>query len=84
VFANAQAAAVPAALLTHPSGGTLGGQIGYNYQAGAVVVGVETDLSWTNIEGSDARVGGPVGVVGFAPLAISATRQISDCDISGR
>ncbi|MDI4655787.1 outer membrane protein [Xanthobacter autotrophicus] len=34
------------------SGFFVGGQIGYNYQfANNVVVGVETDLQWTNIEG---------------------------------
>jgi outer membrane immunogenic protein len=27
-----------------------GGQIGYNWQAGAIVFGAEADLSWTNIE----------------------------------
>jgi outer membrane immunogenic protein len=29
-----------------------GGTLGYNYQLGAWLVGVETDLSWTNIYGS--------------------------------
>jgi len=34
------------------SGFLVGGQIGYNYQfANNVVLGVETDLQWTNIEG---------------------------------
>jgi outer membrane immunogenic protein len=54
---NAQVAAVPPALRTHPIGGLLGAQIGYNYQAGAWVPGVETDLSWTNIDGTDTQTG---------------------------
>jgi outer membrane immunogenic protein len=74
VLTNAQVAAVPPALLTHPTGGLLGGQIGYNYQVGSMVVGLEADLSWTSIEGSDSR-GGPVPIVGFSPdtVASSAT-----------
>src|SRR5271166_870016 len=67
VLSNTQVAAVPPALFTHPSGGMLGAQAGYNYQAGAWVVGVETDLSWTNINGTDTQIGGPAAVVGFSP-----------------
>jgi outer membrane autotransporter protein len=36
----------------HPSGALAGGTIGYNYQAGKYVFGVEADDSWTNYRGS--------------------------------
>jgi outer membrane immunogenic protein len=34
------------------SGGLVGGTVGYNYQVGQAVFGVEGDLDWTNINGS--------------------------------
>ena len=34
------------------SGGLIGGTIGYNYQMGQTVVGLEGDLDWSNIRGS--------------------------------
>src|SRR5665213_4299792 len=40
------------------SGGLLGGQLGYNWQTGPIVLGVETDADWTNIKGSAAGSGG--------------------------
>jgi outer membrane immunogenic protein len=40
------------------SGGLIGGTIGYNYQAGGAVFGLEADLDWARIRGSDAC---PVG-----------------------
>jgi len=40
------------------SGGLLGGQLGYNWQTGSVVLGIETDADWTNIKGSTAGLGG--------------------------
>ena len=33
-------------------GALLGGQLGYNWQLGSVVFGVETDADWTNLTGS--------------------------------
>jgi outer membrane immunogenic protein len=33
-----------------PSGGLLGGQIGYNWQNGQFVFGVETDMQWSNAD----------------------------------
>jgi outer membrane immunogenic protein len=36
------------------SGGTAGGTIGYNWQTGTFVFGLEGDLSWANITGSTA------------------------------
>jgi outer membrane immunogenic protein len=40
------------------TGGLLGGQLGYNWQTGPVVLGIETDADWANISGSSAGVGG--------------------------
>ena len=34
------------------SGGILGGTLGYNYQMGQTVFGVEGDIDWSNIRGS--------------------------------
>ncbi len=34
------------------SGGLIGGTVGYNYQWGQAVLGVEGDIDWTNIKGS--------------------------------
>ena len=36
----------------HPSGVLLGGTVGYNYQIGRYVLGIEADDSWTNYRGS--------------------------------
>ena len=44
--------AIPGQLNTRPSGFIGGGQIGYNWQAGLFVWGVETDFQWANITGS--------------------------------
>jgi outer membrane immunogenic protein len=34
------------------SGGMVGGTLGYNWQTGPVVFGLETDLDWSNVRGS--------------------------------
>ena len=34
------------------SGGLVGGQLGYNWQTGPFVLGLESDLDWTNLSGS--------------------------------
>ncbi|HEX2539357.1 MAG TPA: porin family protein, partial [Pseudolabrys sp.] len=34
------------------SGGVVGGQLGYNWQTGPFVLGLESDLDWTNLSGS--------------------------------
>lgn len=39
------------------SGGTLGGQIGYNWQTGPMVLGLETDMNWINAKGSSSAGG---------------------------
>jgi outer membrane immunogenic protein len=43
------------------SGGLFGGQLGYNWQSGQAVFGIETDLQWSGIDGS--------GVVGAVPVS---------------
>jgi len=51
----AAVAAVPGGFDTHPSGFIGGGQIGYNYQMGWFVWGVEADFSGADINGSDSK-----------------------------
>ncbi len=36
------------------SGGLVGGTVGYNWQAGQTVFGVEGDVDWSGVKGSDA------------------------------
>lgn len=38
------------------SGGLVGGTIGYNFQMNQVVFGLEADLDWTNIRGSNSSL----------------------------
>jgi outer membrane immunogenic protein len=40
------------------SGGLIGGQLGYNWQTGNAVLGIETDADWMNVKGSTAGSGG--------------------------
>jgi outer membrane immunogenic protein len=46
-----------------------GGQLGYNWQAGALVWGIETDFDGTHISGSATRVSNNP-VIGFPPLSV--------------
>jgi outer membrane immunogenic protein len=41
-------------------GWLLGGTVGYNWQAGQTVFGVEGDLSWANMNGSGGSASGPI------------------------
>jgi outer membrane immunogenic protein len=53
---SAAAAAVPRGFdKTHPSGFIGGGQIGYNYQMGWFVWGIEADFSGADISGSNSK-----------------------------
>jgi outer membrane immunogenic protein len=45
-------ATLPGQFDIHPNGFIGGGQIGYNYQTGAVVVGLETDFQGANLRGN--------------------------------
>ncbi len=40
------------------SGGLLGGQLGYNWQSGRLVLGLESDADWANLSGATAGLGG--------------------------
>jgi outer membrane immunogenic protein len=39
------------------SGGMIGGTVGYNWQTGPWVLGVEGDLDWASVKGSTAAIG---------------------------
>jgi outer membrane immunogenic protein len=41
------------------SGGLIGGTVGYNYQWGLAVLGVEGDIDWTNLKGSTSAFCAP-------------------------
>ena len=41
----------------HPNGFTGGGQVGYNYQFGSLVAGLETDLSYAGFDKTDSATG---------------------------
>ena len=41
-----------------PDGFLIGGHAGYNYQMGALVTGVEADLEWADLNGSDSSTAG--------------------------
>ena len=49
------------------SGALLGGQLGYNLQMGAAVLGIETDADWMNVKGSTAGLGGVCAADGGGP-----------------
>ena len=55
-FATSSVPAIGAVGAQHinASGGTFGGEAGYNWQVGSVVLGVETDFSWFGLKGTTA------------------------------
>src|SRR6185295_19010476 len=40
-----------------PKGGLFGGTLGYNYQVGSIVYGIEGDFDWADIKGNVACIG---------------------------
>jgi outer membrane immunogenic protein len=44
------------------SGGVFGGQLGYNWQNGQAVFGIETDIQWSGIDGTSTVAGSAVTV----------------------
>lgn len=56
--------AVPGSLNTHPRGGFVGAQIGYNWQSGFIVYGLEADMQYSDIKGSASQT------LSLAPLNI--------------
>ncbi len=58
------------------AGGVAGGTLGYNYQIGQWVLGLETDLDWANIEGTNST---PVTIGGVAGnVAVTSRLQWLD------
>jgi outer membrane immunogenic protein len=47
------------------NGAVIGGTLGYNFQTGAAVFGIETDLSWASIKGSTVGTGTAPGCISF-------------------
>jgi len=75
---------VPAATFTtflsegchNATGGTIGGQIGYRWQAANWVFGVEGQGNWANFKGSNLNLlNGTVIVAGTTPVAVGPTDQ---------
>ena len=44
----------PRRLSTSPKGWLVGGTLGYNYQIGSWVCGIEGDFDWVDLKGTDA------------------------------
>jgi outer membrane immunogenic protein len=65
------------------SGGMVGGTIGYNWQHGSWVLGLEGDLDWANISSSGTSILCPAGCASENTLALRAagwaTRSIAGC-----
>ena len=64
------------------SGGVVGGTLGYNYQMGQAVFGIEGDIDWSNIRGSAALRGTTAipATIGSAPCAaVSVMRPAISC-----
>jgi outer membrane immunogenic protein len=74
-FSNALAAGLPSSFSNKPSGFIGGGEIGYNWQAGQWVYGLETDFSGSSVSGSSAfsssvtPAGFPANTVNVSALA---------------
>jgi outer membrane immunogenic protein len=76
IFNLLPAGVAPGSVDLNPKGGLFGGQIGYNWQAGVWVLGLEADLDWADIKSSGAAVG-PVFVLrGLDSIAGTATQKI--------
>jgi outer membrane immunogenic protein len=72
--AAAAAGAIPTAFNVGGSSWLAGGQAGCNYQAASWVLGIETDFSGTNLNGSETiATNGPL----FFPLASSVSQDMS-------
>ncbi len=79
-FGPAAVAAVPGNFDTHPSGFIGGGQIGYNWQTGQVVWGVEADFQGASINGSGSQTvtAVPAGFPGSTvTIAGSASQKLN-------
>jgi len=63
------------ALFKGPTGAVIGGQLGYNYQTGNFLVGVEGDLYWAGLSGK-RTFGGPVFTHGAVDWAGSLRARV--------
>ena len=59
----------PTSFSTDLQGFIGGGQLGYNFQTGNIVLGIEADISGTSIDGSDSKSPPPVRFPGFPEFA---------------
>ena len=79
---RASVAAIPPVFATNPKGGIAGGQIGFNYQAGAWLVGLEADLAWSGMKGTNAQTGlafvGPPLPTATISAAAAADQRLND------
>ncbi len=77
-IATGMASSVPTSVLTDPHGGFGGAQLGYNWQWGWAVAGIETDLQGADIKGSNSATGVGVGLLNlpFGPPGDSQFRSI--------
>ena len=74
-FGGALAAgALPSAYGVNPRGVVGGGQIGYNWQAGMWVFGVEADFQGSDVRGSVTI--NTTGFPGFVPITATATEKL--------
>jgi outer membrane immunogenic protein len=76
-FSNALAAALPASFNNKPAGFIGGGEIGYNWQAGQWVYGLETDISGASISGSSS-FSGSATPVGFPANTVNVSATASE------
>ena len=62
-LATAMSGAVPTSIVTDPHGFIGGAQLGYNWQWGWWVAGLETDFQGADIKGSNSATGAGVGFI---------------------
>ncbi len=53
------------------AGGLVGGTVGFNYQMGGFVIGLEADGDWSDIKGSSVLGCGPLGAAAGIPAGIT-------------
>jgi outer membrane immunogenic protein len=68
------AGAAPSSFGYTTDGGLAGGQVGCNYQTGKFVVGIEGDIDWTDIRGSQSIA--TANVPGFVPGFFSTGQSL--------
>lgn len=68
---------VPNTLKTRASGGTVGGTVGIGWQQGYIYYGLEADMSWARLDGSDSQLLtlSPLGVP--VSLTTTASQQLN-------